>query len=119
MRGIRSLRFAFFVLLGFVGPATAGDLTGRWIIRWENNTKNENAASLTLHGDRLSGTYINDSKASCSVTGNVRDQIFSLTIVCPQWDIRMQGHQTADGRNASGKYQAYIDTKGVFTMRKM
>ncbi len=98
----------------------AGDLTGQWIVRWDNNPNNENAMSLGLHEGRVSGTYINDAKASCTVTGNIQAKTrdFSLTIVCPKWDIRMQGTISIGWKNASGGYQAYVKSQGDFTMKK-
>ncbi len=99
----------------------AADLAGRWLIRWGDNPKNENALSLSGRNDRLAGTYINDSKNSCTVTGNINQQSgeFALTIVCPAWDIRMQGSKATDGKSAAGSYQAYVNSRGKFTMRKM
>ncbi len=122
MRKVKILCSALFILGTSYSAAfsSAGDLTGQWIVRWQNNPKNENAMSLALHEGRVSGTYINDDKTSCSVTGNIRAKTreFSLTIVCPKWDIRMQGTTSANWENASGSYQAYVNNQGKFMMKK-
>jgi hypothetical protein len=90
------------------------------MVRWDGNAKNENALTLGLRAGRLSGTYSNDDKAACTVSGNLKEQTgeLALTIVCPKWDIRMQGTASADWKNASGSYQAYVNSQGQFTMRK-
>jgi hypothetical protein len=87
-------------------------------VLWENNSKN--AMSLTNKNGRFSGTYENDQKDSCSVTGNFQSSSRSLAlqIVCPNWDIRMQGIATPNGKTINGSYQAYIDATGTFTMAK-
>jgi hypothetical protein len=119
--GGKRLGAALFILIVAAGQASAADLARRWIVRWGNDPKNENTLSLTLHDARLSGTYINDSKENCAVTGNIKKQTskFALTIVCPRWDIRMEGSQSDNGKTAGGSYQAYIDSHGDFTMRRM
>jgi len=119
--GIKWLACGLLFLAMTAGQTGAAELAGRWLIRWDDNPKNENALSLSARNDRLTGTYINDSKNSCTVTGNinVRTQEFALTIVCPAWDIRMHGSGAGDGRSAAGSYQAYVNSRGKFTMRKM
>jgi hypothetical protein len=118
MRRLIAFGAALFapIVLNFAGVAAASDLAGQWIVRWQNNPKNENALSLAISQGKLSGTYTNDSKDTCKVTGNIRGQTreLALTIVCPKWDIRMQGIASADWNSASGNYQAYVDNKGIF-----
>ncbi len=121
MRHVQSVCFAVVFLLSAAGSLRADDLIGRWLVRWDNDAKNENAMTLTARDNRLSGIYLNDSKATCTVTGNIdtKTKKFALTIVCPAWDIRMQGIQGANEASVSGSYQAYLDIQGKFTMRKM
>jgi hypothetical protein len=102
------------------GPAKAGadDLAGRWTVTWSNTAKN--LMSLANKSGRLSGTYENDDKDSCSVTGNflASNQHVALQIVCPKWDIRMQGSASKDSQTIRGGYQAYVDGVGKFVMTK-
>lgn len=122
MRILRTLRNAFFVAVGVVSPAIAGadELAGPWIVRWENSPKNENTISLVVAAGRLSGTYTNDDKMTCAVTGNVDEgtREMALSIICLKWDIRMQGRASTSWNRVSGDYQAYVNTKGIFSMRK-
>jgi hypothetical protein len=114
-------------LVGLLLPSFAGcafaqgladDLAGRWTVTWSNNSRN--ALSLTNKSGRFSGTYENDSKDSCSLTGNflASNQRLAFQIVCPKWDIRMQGVASKDGKTISGSYQAYVDGVGKFTMTR-
>jgi hypothetical protein len=103
---------------GAFAQSGADDLAGRWTVAWPNNSKN--AMSLTSKNGRFSGTYENDDKESCSVTGNfqVSNRHLAFQVVCPQWDIRMQGIASQNGKTISGSYQAYIDGAGQFTMAR-
>jgi hypothetical protein len=101
-----------------VARAGADDLVGRWSVTWSNTSKN--AMSLANKNGRLSGTYENDDKDSCSVTGNflASNQHVAIQIVCPKWDIRMQGTTSKDSKTVRGNYQAYVDGVGRFVMTK-
>ena len=107
------------VFAGF-GAARAGadDLVGRWSVTWSNTSKN--AMSLANKNGRFSGTYDNDDKDSCSVTGNflASNQHIAFQIVCPKSDIRMQGIASKDGKTIRGSYQSYVDSVGKFVMTK-
>ena len=108
--------------LAGLGVAEAGAddlaLAGRWSVTWSNTSKN--IMSLADKEGRLSGSYENDEKESCSVTGNFlgSNQHVAIQIVCPKWDIRMQGIATKDGTTIRGNYQAYVDGVGKFVMTK-
>jgi hypothetical protein len=112
---------------GLLAPVFAGgafaqsgaDLSGQWTVTWLSNNS-QNAMSMTLTGDRFSGSYINDTKDSCSVSGNfdTESNRLALQIVCPKWDIRMEGSASSDGKVIEGSYQAYIEEAGKFTMSK-
>jgi hypothetical protein len=106
----------------FAGSASAqsgvDDLAGRWTVAWPNNSKN--TMTLMSKNGRFSGTYENDDKEPCSVTGNFQasNRHLAFQIVCPKWDIRMQGIASQNSKTISGSYQAYIDGTGQFTMAK-
>jgi hypothetical protein len=106
----------------FAGPgfanAGADDLVGQWTVTWSNTSKN--AMKLANKSGRLSGTYENEDKDSCSLTGNFlpSNQHVALQIVCPKWDIRMQGVASKDNKTIRGSYQANVDSVGKFVMTK-
>lgn len=101
-----------------VARADADDLAGRWTVTWSDTSKN--VMSLANKSGRLSGTYENDDRDSCQVTGNflASNQHLALQIVCPKWDIRMQGAASKDGNTIRGSYQAHVDGVGKFVMTK-
>jgi len=101
-----------------VARADADDLAGRWSVIWSNTSKN--AMSLANKNGRFSGTYENDDKDSCTVTGNflASNQHVAIQIVCPKWDIRMQGTASKDSKTIRGSYQAYVGGVGKFVMTK-
>ncbi len=113
---------AGIIVLAGAGAAlpqsSADDLAGSWIVTWDNNSKN--AMSFTNKNGRFSGTYQNDNHDSCSVTGNFQaaGRKVAFQVVCPNWDIRMQGAAAANGRTIAGTYQAYIDVSNKFSMAK-
>jgi hypothetical protein len=117
MAALVSLLVPSFAGIGFA-EAGADDLAGRWTVTWSNVSKN--TMSLANKGGRFSGAYENDDKDSCSVTGNflASNQHLALQIVCPKWDIRMQGTASRDGKTVRGSYQAYVDGVGKFVMTK-
>jgi hypothetical protein len=113
--------------IGLVLPTCAGfsfaqagadDLAGRWSVTWSNTSRN--TMSLANKNGRFSGAYENDDKDSCSVTGNfvASNQHLALQIVCPKWDIRLQGTASKDNKVIRGSYQAYVDGVGKFVMTK-
>jgi len=101
-----------------VAQASADDLAGRWTVTWSNTSTN--TLTLSNKSDRFSGTYENDDKDSCALTGNflASNQHVAFQIVCPKWDIRMQGIVSKDGKTIRGSYQAYVDGVGRFVMTK-
>jgi hypothetical protein len=110
------------ILSSFMGPgvalAGADDLEGSWTVTWSNTSKNE--MKLANKNGRFSGSYENDDKESCSLTGNylASNQHLAFQIVCPKWDIRMQGIASKDNKTIRGSYQAYVDGVGKFVMTK-
>jgi hypothetical protein len=117
MAALMGLLSSSFAGLPFA-QAGADDLAGRWAVTWSNTSRN--AMSLANKSGRFSGTYQNDDKDSCSVTGNflASNQHLALQIVCPKWDIRMQGTASKDSKTIRGSYQAYVDGVGKFVMTK-
>jgi hypothetical protein len=120
MRTIVALAYGFLAI--FPGSALAqsaqDSIAGDWIAVWSKN--NTNPLHLENKGGRLSGTYKNDKPDTCAVTGNFAalNRHLALTIVCPDWDIRMEGQLSSDGKTVKGAYQAYVDTHGEFTMAR-
>jgi hypothetical protein len=103
----------------YVGDALAQSdtgLSGSWTITWDNNSKNP--MSLKLTNERFSGTYTNDSKESCPVSGNLdsTSKRLALQVACPQWDMRMEGQVVPD--MIKGTYRAGVSGTGKFTMAK-
>jgi hypothetical protein len=45
-------------------------------------------------------------------------QHLAFQIVCPKWDMEMQGAASNDGRTIDGNYPAYADGVGKFAMTK-
>src|SRR6185503_15692645 len=87
------LGFALILSLAPAASAVAQQAavpSGEWIVTWPNDSKN--LLVLTNRDERLSGTYTNDDKQACSVSGSFRssDRALSLQIVCAKWDTRMQ-----------------------------
>jgi hypothetical protein len=117
MAALVSLLLPSIAGFGFA-KAGADDLAGRWNVTWSNTSKN--AMSLANKNGRLSGAYDNDDKDSCSVTGNflASNQHVAIQIVCPKWDIRMQGTASRDSKTIRGSYQAYLDGVGKFVLTK-
>ena len=114
-------------LLALVFPGSAfslngNELSGSWTVTWPNNEnkQNQNDMSLTYSDGSFSGTYINDGKDSCPVSGALAkaNGHLILHIKCPKWGIEMDGTASADGKMAKGTYWAYGDASGPFTMTK-
>ena len=95
------------------------DFSGKWQVRWLSNDS-RNPMSLSQASGKLTGTYINDAKDHCSVSGEfaaVTRQV-TLRIACPKWGIEMEGYPSLDGKLIVGKYLAYGNAVGGFTMTK-
>ena len=110
--------FASFVAVAIAEQATI-DLSGKWTVTWLDNGS-RNKMTLTQTADRLSGQYTNDSNDVCSVSGtlNVEGRSLRLQITCPKWDIKMDGHYSADGKTVVGSYLAYGSSAGGFQMSR-
>jgi hypothetical protein len=106
-----------FACLSFA-EAGADDVAGRWTVTWSSTSKN--TMSLANKNGRFSGTFENDDKDTCPVTGNfgASNQHVAFQIVCPKWDIRMQGAASKDSKTIRGSYQSYVDNVGKFVMTK-
>lgn len=107
------------IILATPSPAEQSiDFSGKWIVRWmDNDTRNP--ITLTQADGRLDGTYVNDSKDSCKVSGHlVKNNRVTLHIDCPKWDISMEGTASSDGNIIEGTYSAYGTSKGGFEMKR-
>jgi hypothetical protein len=95
------------------------DFSGKWQVRWLSNDS-RNPMSLNQASGNLTGTYINDAKDHCSVSGEfaAATRQVMLRIVCLKWNIEMEGYASLDGKLIVGKYVAYGNAVGGFTMIK-
>jgi hypothetical protein len=107
-----------FICGGGAWALSGSDLAGNWTVTWPNNTKN--AISLSFSEERFSGTYTNDARQSCTLTGNFSAASGSLSfhVACPSWEMRMEGQASPDGRTIQGDYKAYANATGSFTMAR-
>ncbi len=95
------------------------DFSGKWQVRWLSNDS-RNPMTLSQTSGKLTGTYINDAKDHCSVSGEfaAATRQVTLKITCPKWGIEMEGYASRDGKLIVGKYLAYGNAVGGFTMTK-
>ncbi len=95
------------------------DFSGKWQVRWLSNDS-RNPLSLNQASGNFTGTYINDAKDHCSVSGEfaAATRQVTLRIACPKWGIEMEGYASLDGKLIVGKYVAYGNAVGGFTMTK-
>jgi hypothetical protein len=95
------------------------DLSGNWTVRWLSNDT-YNPMFLTQAKEILSGTYTNDKKDYCSVSGkfNPNSNTITLQIVCQEWKIRMEGFSSLDRKLIVGSYLAYGNSVGGFMMNR-
>jgi hypothetical protein len=102
-----------------ISEQTVIDFSGTWIVRWLDNDS-RNPMSLTQTDGRLTGTYVNDKKDTCSVVGEYaqNNNRITLRIDCPKWDINMEGLPSLDAKTIEGSYIAYGTSKGAFVMTK-
>jgi hypothetical protein len=102
--------------MGFA--ANLPDISGNWLIKWDSGPPN--ALFLTNTGGDLSGTYTNDAKQTCSVTGHysAANRDFAVHIQCSNYNVELQGSLSADGATAPGKYWFKGTMTGTFTMAR-
>jgi len=95
------------------------DFSGKWQVRWLSNDS-RNPMTLSQASGNFMGTYINDAKDHCSVSGEfaAATRQVTLRIACPKWGIEMEGYASLDGKLIVGKYVAYGNAAGGFTMTK-
>lgn len=116
---IISLGIALLALTAVASTGGQNSLSGDWIVKWlDNNTLNP--MTISQADGRLMGTYINDSKEICSVTGHPvkNSSRVTLNIDCPKWDISMEGTVSGDGNTIEGTYRAYGTSQGGFLMTR-
>jgi hypothetical protein len=95
------------------------DFSGKWQVRWLSNDS-RNPMTLSQTSGKLTGFYVNDAKDNCYVWGEFAADVRKLTlrIICPKWGIEMEGYPSLDGKLIVGKYLAYGNAVGGFTMTK-
>ncbi len=92
------------------------DLTGYWIFSWDNDPNNANTANLKQGMGTITGSYINDAKENCPITGRITSlTAVTITITCPNWDIKADG-SIVDSNLVIGSYFAYGSTHGIYRM---
>ena len=98
---------------------TITDFSGKWQVRWLSNDS-RNPLTLSQASGKFTGFYINDAKDHCSVSGEfaAATRQVTLRIACPKWGIEMEGYASLDGKLIVGKYLAYGNAVGGFTMTK-
>jgi len=98
---------------------TITDFPGKWQVRWLSNDS-RNPLTLSQASGKFTGTYINDAKDHCSVSGEfaAATRQVMLRIACPKWGIEMEGYASLDGKLIVGKYLAYGNAVGGLTMTK-
>lgn len=99
--------------------ALPADVSGAWTVRWVSNDT-RNPMSLSQASGKISGSYTNDSKEFCGVSGELAalSARLKLRISCPKWDIQMDGYLSRDGKIVVGTYLAYGDSRGGFLMSR-
>ena len=107
------------VFASYQPEEVVNEFTGKWTVRWLSNDT-RNPIALTQTEGRFSGTYINDSKDHCSISGKFTEDIRQITlrVECPKWVIEMEGYPSLDGKLIVGKYLAYKGAIGGFIMTK-
>jgi hypothetical protein len=115
---MKLVRLSVIALFAISASAQTADLTGKWVITWLSNNDTQ-PIELVQNGDSISGTYINNSKDSCPVSGSLSGNVLSFTVQCPKWDIKMSGTVTAKGETVeNGSYTAYGQVTSQFRMAK-
>jgi uncharacterized protein (TIGR02996 family) len=102
--------------------AICSRLAGTWSIMWEGNPANTNPIRLSQSGDAIEGTYLNDARETCKVTGRVDHEngIVNFTIKgdSVHFVILCDGI-IAGASRVEGRYQAYGNSMGSFRMSKI
>jgi hypothetical protein len=115
---MKLVRLFVIALLAISASAQTTELTGKWIITWLDNNDTQ-PIELVQSGNNISGTYINNSKDSCPVSGSLSGSALSFTVQCPKWDIKMSGTVTPKGKTVeNGTYTAYGRHTSPFRMAK-
>jgi hypothetical protein len=135
MTSVRLVLVATLLLVfpGACSGPNADSLNGAWVITWppgkENADGTENLNStrnhLTLAADKLhlTGSYIDNDKSSCPLTGDLAAETKKVTIHidCAQWKIDLNGVASSDSHQIKGAFTALGTSSGdisagVFTM---
>ncbi|MEQ1752559.1 MAG: hypothetical protein ABL973_00335 [Micropepsaceae bacterium] len=119
-RALKIAAHAALLFAALTASASATDLTGKWRVTWAQNVNNTNNLDLTQSENRITGTYVNDAKENCRITGTIDEAgtQLALQVACKTWGIRMEGTVSVDRTTVSGNYAAYLDDKGTFVMKR-
>jgi hypothetical protein len=95
------------------------DLTGSWTILWSDyDPTNRNPITLLQSGDTIEGTYLNDARESCKVTGVINREKGTVTLRIkgerPSFEIECTG-MPASAKVIEGRCY-YGDRLGEFRM---
>src|SRR5207244_1340701 len=96
------------------------DMAGSWSITWVADPANVNPLKLTTAGERIEGTYVNDKRTTCKVTGSVDEGkgTISFVISGPAFEVKCDG--LIESLNlVSGSYVAYGGLRGSFRMSRI
>ena len=101
---------------------TCSRLTGTWSIMWAGDPANTNPIKLSQSGDTIEGTYLNDARETCQVTGRVDHKrgsaSFTITGTNTSFVVRCDGI-IASASLVEGRYQAYGNSTGNFRMSRI
>ncbi len=102
--------------------AICSRLAGTWSIMWCGNPANTNPIKLSQSGDTIEGTYLNDARETCKVTGRVDHKSGTASFTIKGDSARFV--VLCDGIIASaslveGRYQAYGNSMGSFRMSRV
>ncbi|MBI3408085.1 MAG: hypothetical protein HY040_06975 [Planctomycetes bacterium] len=125
---LRTISWALFVTsVVAVSTAESGEkqkpekieLSGAWKITWAEDADNVNLITLMVKKEKIEGTYVNDAKEACNVTGQFDSEKKTVvfTIVSPNWEIKCDGTVT-NVNLIKGTYLAYGTETGTFEMAR-
>jgi uncharacterized protein (TIGR02996 family) len=102
--------------------AICSRLAGTWSIMWCGDPANANPMKLSQSGDTIEGTYLNDARETCKVTGRVDHKSGTVSFTIKGDSARFV--VLCDGIIASaslveGRYRAYGISMGSFRMSRI
>ena len=102
--------------------ARCSRLAGTWSIMWDGASANTNPIKLSQSGDTIEGTYLNDARETCQVTGRVDHKSsrasFTITGDNGRFVVLCDGI-IASASLVEGRYQADGNSTGSFRMSRL